>query len=190
MNILHIGELAGSFLSPDLITSFDDAEALDVALSVVPAIVELLSAPTQATFGIFHPNAFWRDKVSLTWSLRTFHCSSVIAANLVPLIQRAAIVPASIVLEEAQVAALAFPNGVSVVRVPFTFQTSTPDAQCTAAFKLIRMKNGDIRVFTVTTALKVRNFAVYYKTLRITITGIGCSTLARDPRACFWTIVS
>ncbi|KAJ7146320.1 hypothetical protein C8R44DRAFT_757149 [Mycena epipterygia] len=153
--ISHINQLAGSFVSLDLISTFSDKEALDVAKSVAPAILGLLSDPTESALdALFHPDAFWRDHVSLSWSLRTFHPTSVISEKLIPLIQRAKIIPSSIVLEEKQVLTIAFPNGVSVIRALFTFRTSNPQAQCTAAFKLIRMKTGDIKVFTVTTAIQ------------------------------------
>ncbi|KAJ7919317.1 hypothetical protein B0H13DRAFT_1989290 [Mycena leptocephala] len=153
--ISDVNQLPGSFLSVDLITVFDDKEALDVAKSVAPAISGLFLGPTKsAVETLFHPDAFWRDHVSLSWSLRTFHPTSVISDKVVPLLQRAEIVPWSIVLQEEEVHAISFPNGVSVVRVPFTFRTSNPKAQCSAAFKLIRMKSGEIKVFTVTTALQ------------------------------------
>ncbi|KAJ6611488.1 hypothetical protein B0H10DRAFT_2224004 [Mycena sp. CBHHK59/15] len=133
--ITHIDQLPGSFLSPDLITAFTDSEALDVAKSVAPSIIELLSVPTPASIdSLFHPDA-------------------VISYKVVPLIKRAGIIPASIILQEDQVLTIALPNEVSVVRASFAFQTSSPDAKCTAAFKFIRMKNGDVKVFTVTTAL-------------------------------------
>ncbi|KAF8204468.1 hypothetical protein K438DRAFT_1819954 [Mycena galopus ATCC 62051] len=153
--ISNVGELPGSFLSVDLITVFDDKEALDVAKSLAPPISELLSRPSKPSLdALFHPDAFWRDHVSLSWSLRTFHPSSVISDKVLPLLSRADIVPSSIVLQEEEVHAITFPNGFSVVRAPFTFWTSNPKAECTAAFKLIRMKNGDVKVFTVTTALQ------------------------------------
>ncbi|KAJ6601257.1 hypothetical protein DFH09DRAFT_1271045 [Mycena vulgaris] len=153
--ISNINQLPGSFLSLDLIAPFLASEALDVAKSIAPAISGLLSNPTQsAVDALFHADAFWRDHVSLSWSLRTFHPTSVISDKLTPLIQRAEIDPSSIVLQEEQVLAIELPNGVSVVRAPFIFRTSNPKAQCTAAFKLIRMKNGDVKVFTVTTAIK------------------------------------
>jgi len=153
--ISNVSELPGSFVSADLITVFEDNEALDVAKSIAPAISELLAHPSKSCLdALFHPDAFWRDHVSLSWSLRTFHPSSVISGKVIPLLERAKILPSSIALQEEDVHAITFPNGISCVRVPFTFWTSNPKAQCTAAFKLIRMKNGDIKVFTVTTAIQ------------------------------------
>ncbi|KAF7347348.1 hypothetical protein MVEN_01490500 [Mycena venus] len=153
--ISNISELPGSFVPLDLVTVFDENEALDVAKSITPAISELLSHPSKSSLeALFHPDAFWRDYVSLSWSLRTFHPSSVISEKVVPILERAEIIPSSIVLQEEDVHAIMFPNGVSCVRVPFAFWTSNPKAQCTAAFKLIRMKNGDVKVFTVTTAIE------------------------------------
>ncbi|KAJ7508521.1 hypothetical protein B0H11DRAFT_1704238 [Mycena galericulata] len=152
--ISHINQLPGSFISLNLLTSFREDEALDVAKSIAPAISQLLSGFPGSLDALFHPDAFWRDHVSLSWSLRTFHPTSVISAKIIPLIQRAEIITSSILLQEEQVLAIAFPNGVSVVRVPFTFRTANPKAQCTAAFKLIRMKTGEVKVFTVTTAIQ------------------------------------
>ncbi|KAJ7664931.1 hypothetical protein B0H17DRAFT_1211080 [Mycena rosella] len=153
--ILHINQLPGSFVSLDLLSTFRENEAPDAAKSVAPAISALLSTPTKSGVdALFHADAFWRDQVSLSWSLRTFHPTAVISATVIPLIQRAQIDPASIVLQEDQIIVIEFPNGVSVVRAPFTFRMSNPKAQCTAAFKLIRMKNGDIKVFTVTTSIE------------------------------------
>ncbi|KAJ7762375.1 hypothetical protein DFH07DRAFT_814148, partial [Mycena maculata] len=155
--ISHIDQLSGSFLSLDLVTAFRQDEALDVARSITPAISELLSDPAKSLVvlgKLFHPDAFWRDHVSLSWSLRTFHPTSVISKKVIPLIQRAEIIPSSISLQEEQALAITFPNGITVVRAPFTFETSNPKAQCTVAFKLIRMNNGDVKVFTVTTAIQ------------------------------------
>ncbi|KAJ7708782.1 hypothetical protein B0H17DRAFT_365221 [Mycena rosella] len=153
--IASIDELPGSYLSPALISAFREDEALDVAKSVAPAISRLLSSSDKSAVDtLFYPDAFWRDQVSLSWSLRTLHPTSVISETIIPLIQRAEIEPSSIVLQEGQVRATQLPNGVSVVRAPFAFRTSKPAALCSAAFKLIRMKNGDIKVFTVTTSLK------------------------------------
>ncbi|KAJ7665075.1 hypothetical protein DFH06DRAFT_307713 [Mycena polygramma] len=153
--ISDISQLSGSFVSVDLLSIFDDKEALGVAKAIAPAISRLFLDPSEASLdALFHPDAFWRDNVSLSWSLRTFHPTSAISDKVVPLLRRAEIEPASIVLDEEHVHAIAFPNGVSVVRAPFTFRTSNPKAQCTAAFKLIRMKNGDVEIFTVTTSLQ------------------------------------
>ncbi|KAJ7144850.1 hypothetical protein C8R43DRAFT_1130275 [Mycena crocata] len=151
----NVSQLPGSFPALNHICEFTDSEGLGVAKSIAPALTALLADPTQSALGaLFHPDAFWRDHVSLSWSLRTFHPLSVISDKVIPLIQRAKIVPASIILQEDQVAVIAFPNGVSVVRAPFAFSTSNPKAKCTAAFKLVRMKNEDIRVFTLTTAIQ------------------------------------
>ncbi|KAJ7492073.1 hypothetical protein FB451DRAFT_1501505 [Mycena latifolia] len=167
--ISHISELPGSFPSLDLLSPFRDNEALDVAKSIAPAISALLSEPTKSAVEVlFHVDAFWRDQVSLSWSLRTFHPTSVILETVIPLIQRAEIDGSSISLQEEQVLAIEFPNGVSVVRAPFTFRTCTPKSQCTAAFKLIRMKNGDIKVLTVTTAIQELD-AMPWQTLPLTI---------------------
>ncbi|KAJ7045048.1 hypothetical protein C8F04DRAFT_1249492 [Mycena alexandri] len=153
--ISHVRQLPGSFPSPDLLREFNDTEALDVAKSVAPAISALLSGSIECSLEVlFHPDAFWRDHVALSWSLRTFNPTPAIQEKVVPLLRRAAVVPSSIVLQKDQVLAFAFPNGVSVVRAPFAFETSNPKAQCTAAFKLIRMKNGEVKVFIVTTALQ------------------------------------
>ncbi|KAJ6541796.1 hypothetical protein B0H19DRAFT_1174664 [Mycena capillaripes] len=169
--ISHISQLPGSFPSVDLITVFDDKEALYVAKSIAPAISELFTDPTESFLqALFHPDAFWRDHVSLSWSLRTFHPTAVISDKVIPLLQRAKIIPSSIVLQEEHVHAIAFPNGVSVARAPFTFQTSNPKAQCTAAFKLIRMKNGDIKVFTVTTAIQELD-AIPWRSLPLYVPG-------------------
>ncbi|KAJ7242573.1 hypothetical protein B0H12DRAFT_1236708 [Mycena haematopus] len=162
--ISNISELPGTFVSPDLTTVFDETEALDIAKRIVPAISELLSHPSKSSIDThFHPDAFWRDHISLSWSLRTFHPCSVISDKVPSLISRAEIIPSSIVLQEEHVHAIAFPNGASVVRAPFTFWTSNPKAECTAAFKLIRMKNGDVKVFTVTTALQELALAPWQK---------------------------
>jgi hypothetical protein len=77
--ISDVNQLPGSFLSVDLMTVFDDNEALDVAKSVAPAISGLFLGPTKsAVETLFHPDAFWRDHVSLSWSLRTFHPTSYV----------------------------------------------------------------------------------------------------------------
>ncbi|KAJ6486047.1 hypothetical protein C8R47DRAFT_1128827 [Mycena vitilis] len=153
--ISDISQLSGSFVSEDLLSVFGEKEALGVAKAVAPTISRLFLDPTKASFdALFHPDAFWRDNVSLSWSLRTFHPTSTISDKVIPLLRRAEIDPGSIVLEDEHVHAIAFPNGVSVVRAPFTFRTCNPKAQCTAAFKLIRMKNGDVKIFTVTTSLQ------------------------------------
>ncbi|KAJ7757550.1 hypothetical protein B0H16DRAFT_1537038 [Mycena metata] len=153
--ISHVRQLRGSFPSPDLLCAFTDTEALDVAKSVAPAISALLSGSTECSVeALFHPDAFWRDHIALSWSLRTFNPTSVIHDKVIPLLRRAAVIPSSIVLQEDQVLAFVFPNDVSVVRAPFQFETSNPKAKCTAAFKLIRKKNGEVKVFIVTTALQ------------------------------------
>ncbi|KAJ7762344.1 hypothetical protein DFH07DRAFT_814018 [Mycena maculata] len=155
--ISHIDQLPGSLLSVDLVTAFREGEALDVARSVVPAVSELLSDPAKSSAvldKLFHPDAFWRDHVSLSWSMRTFHPTSVISKKVIPLIQRAEIIPSSISLQEEQVLIISLPNGLSVIRAPFAFKTGNPNAQCTAGFKLVRMKNGDVKIFTVTTAIQ------------------------------------
>ncbi|KAF7337740.1 hypothetical protein MSAN_02247600 [Mycena sanguinolenta] len=180
--ISNISELPGNFVSLELTTIFEETEALDVAKAIAPAISELLSHPSKHSIDtLFHPDAFWRDHVALSWSLRTFHPSSyvsvalesaqkmmraqfsVISDKVLPLLGRAEIIPSSIVLQETQVHAITFPNGVSVVRAPFTFSTANPRAECTAAFKLIRMKNGDVKVFTVTTAIQELALAPWRK---------------------------
>ncbi|KAJ7069046.1 hypothetical protein B0H15DRAFT_871291 [Mycena belliarum] len=153
--ISHISQLPGAFPSLDLLSPFREDEALDVAKSIVPAVLDLFSNPSNAAVSsLFHADAFWRDHVALSWSLRTFHPASVISETVVPLILRAAIASSSLVLQEAQVVAFELPNGVSVVRAPFEFRTASPGARCTAAFKLVRMKTGGIKVFTVTTAIQ------------------------------------
>lgn len=71
------------------------------------------------------------------------------------MVERARIDPASVKLLEDQVSVAQLPNGVSFVRVPYTFTTSNPAATCSIAFKLVRMSDtGDLKVFTVTSALK------------------------------------
>ncbi|KAJ7194736.1 hypothetical protein GGX14DRAFT_678380 [Mycena pura] len=153
--ISNISQLPGAFPALDSLSPFRDDEALSVAQSIVPPISALLFEPSKSALeALLHRDAFWRDHVALSWSLRTFHPTAAIAESVITLIQRAQIIPSSIVLQEEQVQAITFPNGVSVVRAPFTFQTFNPKAQCTAVFKLIRMKTGDIKVFTVTTALQ------------------------------------
>ncbi|KAF7337737.1 hypothetical protein MSAN_02247300 [Mycena sanguinolenta] len=162
--ISNISELPGTFVSLELTTIFEETEALDVAKAIAPAISELLFHPSKRSIDtLFHPDAFWRDHVALSWSLRTFHPSSVISDKILPLLIRAEIIPSSIVLQETQVHAITFPNGVSVVRAPFKFWTAKPRAECTAAFKLIRMKNGDVKVFTVTTAIQELALAPWRK---------------------------
>ena len=76
-----------------------------------------------------------------------------ITAELPAVLERAAIPEESIRLQKERVAAFTLPTGASVIRAPFTFRTTNPPADCTAAFKLVRLANGDIKVFTVTTAL-------------------------------------
>ncbi|KAK7063707.1 hypothetical protein R3P38DRAFT_2819876 [Favolaschia claudopus] len=150
-----ISQLPGGFVSPELTTAFAEGEAVDVAKSIAPAVLELFSHPSKETLSsLFHPDGFWRDHVALSWSLRTFHPLLVISHTLSQLITRAQVDPSSIVLDEEHTHAIIFPNDVSVVRAPFTFWTTNPRARCNAAFKLIRMKNGDIKVLTVTTALQ------------------------------------
>ncbi|KAJ7067347.1 hypothetical protein C8F01DRAFT_1342249 [Mycena amicta] len=153
--IAHIRDLPGAFPPPDTLSAFSDAEALDVAQAIAPKISAFLADPKgEAIDELFHPDAFWRDHVALSWSLRTFHPAPIISANIPALLHRAAILPSSISLIADQVHTILFPNGVSVVRAPFTFTTSNPKAHCTAAFKLVRLNNGDVKVFTVTSALR------------------------------------
>ncbi|KAJ6520400.1 hypothetical protein C8R45DRAFT_955016 [Mycena sanguinolenta] len=162
--ISNMSELPGTFVSPELTTIFDETEALDVAKAIAPAIRELLCHPSKCSIDmLFHPDAFWRDHVALSWSLRTFHPCSVISDKVLPLLSRGEITPSSIVLEEKQVHAITFPNGVSVIRAPFTFWTSNPKAECTAVFKFIRMKNGDVKIFIVTTAIQELALAPWQK---------------------------
>ncbi|KAJ7623749.1 hypothetical protein FB45DRAFT_926639 [Roridomyces roridus] len=151
--ITHVNDLPGSWISADLLSPITNDEGLDVAKSVAPRVSQLLSGSPAVLDSLFHPDGFWRDLVALSWSLRTFHPTSVISAKVNPLIQRAGIIPESIALQEDQVAVVPLPNGVIVVRAPFVFKTSTPATTCTAVFKLIRLKNGTINVFTATTTL-------------------------------------
>ena len=61
----------------------------------------------------------------------------------------------SIKLQEEQIALINLPNGVSCIRVPFTFTSTSPtSASCTAAFKVVRTYENKIKVFTVTTAMQ------------------------------------
>lgn len=46
------------------------------------------------------------------------------------------------------------PNGLSLLRVGFSFKTNNPKATCHAAFKFVRLSNGDIKIFTATTSLQ------------------------------------
>ncbi|KAF7345771.1 hypothetical protein MVEN_01597700 [Mycena venus] len=173
-SISNISELPGSFVSVDLITSFEDNEALDVAKSIAPAISELLSHPSESALdALFHPDAFWRDHVSLSWSLRTFHPCSVIADKVLPLLKRAEIIPSSIVLQEEHTHAIKFPNGVSVIRAPFTFSTSNPTAQCTAALKTYPYEEREHQIPTSLDVLVVGgghgdlSISAYFKSLGI-----------------------
>ncbi|CAK5264807.1 unnamed protein product [Mycena citricolor] len=153
--ISHISELPGSFPALDSVSAFEATEALDVARSVAPAIIEILSNPTETAINqLFLPDAFWRDQVSLSWSLRTFHPTTAIAQGVVPLLKRADIDASSISLLEEQVLPVDLPNGISLVRIPFTFRTRTPAADANAVFKVVRVKTGEIKVLTVTTALQ------------------------------------
>lgn len=51
-------------------------------------------------------------------------------------------------------AAVPLPNHFVLLRVPFTFETSNPPAKCTVAFKFIKLRSGDIKILTVTSALQ------------------------------------
>ena len=78
-----------------------------------------------------------------------------IAKEIQPWLERAAISAESVELQEQQVALINLPNGVSCIRVPFAFKTTSPTiASCTAAFKVVRTFDGKIKVFTVTTAIQ------------------------------------
>ncbi|KAF7307519.1 hypothetical protein MIND_00546500 [Mycena indigotica] len=152
--ITNIDQLPGSFPDPSSLSVFTDDEAVSIARTVAPQIVALLTSPEKDDFAqLFLAGAFWRDLVALSWTLRTFHPTSAITESVVPLIKRASIDCSSIRLDEAHVVAIPFPNGVSVVRAPFTFTTSSPSTQCTAAFKIVRLSTGHLKVLTVTTAL-------------------------------------
>jgi hypothetical protein len=55
-DISHINQLLGSFLPLDLLATFRDEEALDVAKSVAPAISGLLSNATSSVVdALFRP---------------------------------------------------------------------------------------------------------------------------------------
>ncbi|KAF7302460.1 hypothetical protein HMN09_00880100 [Mycena chlorophos] len=155
MSTTNISDLPGAFPAPETLSAFADSEALDVAKAIEPQLTKLLVDPRNAKLEtIFHPDAFWRDLVALSWSLRTFHPLRSIAKTVTTLLERIAIVPASVQLIEEQLAPIQLPNGVSVVRIPFSFTSSNPKTHCTAAFKVVRLKSGEVKVFTVTTALR------------------------------------
>lgn len=61
--------------------------------------------------------------------------------------------PASITLDRKDVSVIPLPNKVSVVRLPFTFKTANPATTCSLAIKVVRLRNGQLKVFTVTSAL-------------------------------------
>ncbi|KAF7302474.1 hypothetical protein HMN09_00881500 [Mycena chlorophos] len=155
--VSSIKDLPGGFPPLDALSieAFKQEEAIPVVQSLLPKISSLLSEPrSEVIEDLLHPGAFWRDQVALTWSLRTFHSVSVIVENIPNLLRRANVLASSIKLVEEQVAAIDLPNGVSIIRAPFAFATANPKARCTATVKLIRMKNGDVKVFTVTTTLR------------------------------------
>ncbi|KAF7302875.1 hypothetical protein MKEN_01249700 [Mycena kentingensis (nom. inval.)] len=152
--IASVEELPGGYPSPASLLPFTSEEALGIAQRLASKVVKLLVAPTKELFDeLFRPDAFWRDQVALTWTLRTFHTAPVISDNLVPLLDRAKIDPASVSLQAQQVLAIPLPNGVSVIRAPFTFRTTNPKAECSIAFKLLRSSEGIVQIFVVATAL-------------------------------------
>jgi hypothetical protein len=79
------------------------------------------------------------------------HVPSKIISRVPDLLRRAGI--SEVVLIAEQVQAITLPNGCSILRVPVAFKTTNPDAKCNAIFKFVRLTNGDIKLFTTTTAL-------------------------------------
>lgn len=74
--VKDVRDLAGDFVDSSQLLPFTDNEADEIALSIVPQIKDLLSKTTKTQKvldELFHSEAFWRDQVSLSWSLRTFH---------------------------------------------------------------------------------------------------------------------
>ena len=76
MDITHVDQLPGGWPDPDLLKPFNANETIEVAKSIIPAVRQLLSDASETSAiveELFHPDGFWRDAVSLSWSLRTLH---------------------------------------------------------------------------------------------------------------------
>jgi len=67
------------------------------------------------------------------------------------LLQRAGVAEVDLVPKQTEVVNL--PNGCSILRVAVEFRTTNPEARCNAAFKFVRLTNGDIKLFTTSTSL-------------------------------------
>lgn len=72
----------------------------------------------------------------------------------------------AVIPEEVQ--AIDLPNGISLLRVGFSFRTAAPNATCHAAFKFLRLLNGDLKIFTTTTSLKAIDAAPWKDCKRTT----------------------
>lgn len=72
----HVDELPGGFPDISEVAPISQEEGLGIAKSFEHDIRQLLAQPSADLIEqLFHPEAFWRDQVSLTWSIRTFHPS-------------------------------------------------------------------------------------------------------------------
>lgn len=89
------------------------------------------------------------DKYLLT----PFACRCSTIVDRVPaLIARAGITDVALIPTEVQ--PIDLPNGLSLLRVGFSFKTTDPAAKCHAAFKFVQLASGKIKLFTTTTSLQ------------------------------------
>jgi hypothetical protein len=90
--------------------------------------------------------------------------------------------PDSLKLAEDTVAVVPVPTGISVVRMPVIFNTSAPAAVCTAVIKLVKTKEGHVRIFTITMALQELHVSPW-KNLEVRQEAMDTTANAHLPKA-------
>lgn len=74
--ITHVNQLPGRWSDPSLLAPLHPEEALSVAQSIAPQVIAILAHPAASRdvlSELFHPDGFWRDLISLSWTFRSIH---------------------------------------------------------------------------------------------------------------------
>lgn len=112
-------------------------------------ILDLQDIPWQRVSSICCRFARWPSELIILRPALAF-LLRLIVKRIPELIRRAGIKDIS---SASQVQAITLPNNASILRVVVPFTTTKPEAKCQAVFKFVKLRNGDIKLFTTTSQL-------------------------------------
>lgn len=72
--LTHVNQLKGRWPKPSEVSSISEAQGKEGALAFAEDVKRHLASNVEQLIAEwFLEDAFWRDQVALSWSLRTFH---------------------------------------------------------------------------------------------------------------------